>query len=568
MKNNKPKSFYILSLLLICICIFLVHSCKRDQKISPSSPSISDAQKWYESTYPKIINNSSLVTQGIGGNHDLSQITKPDWQHTTSYTRLGQKVIEMPFDPGAKLNLTLKTSKWTFNKAYSRSYYLLINDKAKYEAYILTIIADSDYVKNDLTKLTHNSYRKIDADFSGLVLYHTPKGDYVGGYGYKDGHLVQPETATTQSDSKKTQSVDMGALRPNTMVADCVDWYQQTTVYYEDGHSVTYDWVYLDTTCTYRDDGINPGGGTTPPATPPTLPPPPPPCPSSTCSPVEYAVRTNSIPPPTDPGDGGVPPPTNTTPCTVKNCAPATVKTDSLTKHFPCAVTLIIRKLMTNANFSTLIGPFTTTRKPDLTYTDNVLAWNSYSPILGANGYQLGETSYYGRSATVSLNTKMLQNSSQLLIAAATIHETLHAYINYQIETNINFSPPPTYSPVKSWLVSLDYWAAQNGTPSNYRDHFAMLTDYFSKAVSTLKSWDNSAHTDQEYAEAMLYGLKTNDFLALPANSPSALSVEYNALLTKYNLTQTMVDAFNSKNLTVTGTVSGSSAKLPGGCIP
>src|SRR4051812_12721147 len=120
MKKNKPKSFYFLSLLLTCICIFLVHSCKRDQKISPLSQSISDAQKWYESTYPKSINNSPLITQGIGGNHDLSQITKPDWQHTTSYTRLGQKVIEMPFDPGAKLNLTLKTSKWLFNKAYSR----------------------------------------------------------------------------------------------------------------------------------------------------------------------------------------------------------------------------------------------------------------------------------------------------------------------------------------------------------------------------------------------------------------------------------------------------------------
>jgi hypothetical protein len=326
MKNNKPKSVYILSLLLTCICIFLVHSCKRDQKISPLSPSISDAQKWYESTYPKIINNSSLITQGIGGNHDLTQITKPDWQHTTSYTRLSQKVIEMPFDPGAKLNLTLKTSIWTFNKAYSRSYYLLINDKAKYEAYILTIIADSDYVKNDLTKLTHNSYRKIDADFSGLILYHTPKGDYIGGYGYKDGHLVQPETSTTQSDGKKIQSVDRGALKPNTMVADCVDWYEQTTVYYEDGHSVTSDWVYLDTTCTYKDDGTSPGGGTTPPATPPTLPPPPPPCPagtgtSSSCTPVNIdELKNNSVPPPTDPGDGGTPPPPTQKPCIVTRC--------------------------------------------------------------------------------------------------------------------------------------------------------------------------------------------------------------------------------------------------------
>lgn len=569
MKKYQPKSIYILTLLISSICILIIHSCKRDQSRDALPPSISEAQKWYESTYPKsITNHSSLVTQSIGGKHDLSQIIKPDWKHTATYNRFGQSVIEMPVDPSAKLNLNLKTNRWVFNKDYSRSYFLLIKDKQTYQAYILTFLADSDYVKNNPGKLAHNTYRKIDPDYSGLVLYFTPKGDYIGGYGYKQGKLVMPETATTQSNGQKIQSVDKGTLKPNTMVADCVDWYQQVTVYYEDGSSWTSEWEYLDTTCTYRDDGSNPGGGSTPPSTPPTSPPPPPPCPGSTCTPMVETVRINNLPPPSDPGDGGTPPPPASNPCTVKDCAPVTIRTDSLAKHFPCALTLIINKLLNNTNFSALVAPFTTTRKPDLTYTDSTLPWNSYSPILGANGYELGQTSYLGRSATVNLNTKMFQNSSQLLIAAAVIHETLHAHINYQIETNVNFSPPANYNATKSWLVSLDYWAAQNGTPSNYRDHFAMLTDYFTKAVATLKSWDGSAHTDKEYAEAMLYGLNTSDFLALPAGSPSALSVEYNALLTQYGLTQATVNAFNTKNLNVTGTVSGTSAKLPGGCTP
>lgn len=548
--------------------MLIVHSCKRDQKLSPSSQSISDAQQWYERTYPKNIQGTSLVTQSTGDKRDMSQIIKPDWKHAVSYTRLGKKVIELPVDASVKVALTLKTNKYVFNKAYSRSSYILIFDKQKYEAFLLTIIADSDYVKNDLGKLSHNSYRKLDADFSGLILYHTPKGDYIGGYGYKNGKMVVPETSTDQSGSKKVQSVENGTLKPSALVADCVDWYHQTTYYYEDGSTYTTPWEYQDTICTYYDDGSSSPGGSAPPNSPPALPPPPPPCPGSTCTPAVEAIRTNYLPPPTDPGDGGVPPPPANNPCTVKDCAPATIRTDSLTKHFPCAITLIIRKLLNNVNFTSLVAPFTTTRKPDLTYTDGTLPWNSYSPILGANGYELGQTSYLGRSATVNLNTKMFQNSSQLLIAAAVIHETLHAHINYQIETNVNFSPPANYNATKSWLVSLDYWAAQNGTPSNYRDHFAMLTDYFSKAVATLKSWDGSAHTDKEYAEAMLYGLNTNDFLALPAGSPSALSVEYNALLTQYGLTQATVNAFNIANLNVTGTASGTSAKLPGGCTP
>jgi hypothetical protein len=213
-KSKQPKLLYLLFLLVTFTIIFIVNSCKREQKVAPLPQSVSNAQKWYESTYPKNLANSSLVTQGIGDKRDLSQITKPDWQHSSSYSRLGQNVIELPFDPSAKLNLTLKTNSWIFDKAYSRSYYLIINDKGKFDAYILTFIADSDYVKNDLTKLAHNSYRKLDPDYSGLVLYYTPKGDYIGGYGYRNGQLVQPDITNTQSGNQKVQSIDNGLLRP------------------------------------------------------------------------------------------------------------------------------------------------------------------------------------------------------------------------------------------------------------------------------------------------------------------------------------------------------------------
>jgi hypothetical protein len=54
----------------------------------------------------------------------------------------------------------------------------------------MTIMADSDYLNNDLTKLARNTYRKRDADFSGMVLYFTPDGKLVNGWRYRNGQLV------------------------------------------------------------------------------------------------------------------------------------------------------------------------------------------------------------------------------------------------------------------------------------------------------------------------------------------------------------------------------------------
>lgn len=228
--------------------------------------------------------------------------------------------------------------------SYSRSFFLLINDGQKYNAYILTIIADSTYLKGDLSKLSHNSYRKRDPDFSGDVLYFTPKGTYLGGYAYKNGQLVTSGSASDQSDIKQVQSIGGELLRPNNMVQECTDWY---IAYFTDG--VFQYAEYLTTTCEMVDDGAQPGGGGSPP-------PPPPPCPpgSHTGPPVIHpcvplavesvndgGLKINYIPPPPD--DGGLPPPPSQTPCTVnepaKPCPPD-----------PCAQT---KTLAADAKFKT-----------------------------------------------------------------------------------------------------------------------------------------------------------------------------------------------------------------------
>ena len=239
----------------------------------------------------------------------------------------------------------------------------------------------------------------------------------------------------------------------------------------------------------------------------------------------------------------------------------ASIITTILSHDFPCATVNILNVLNTIPAYTALTAPFATLRKPDLTWQDGSLGWAVAVPNTTQLTYTLGVTSTSNRNANITLNTKMLQQSSQLMIAAAVIHETLHAYINYLIVTNINFSPPAAYNGSKPWMVSLDYWALEYGIPPNYRDHYAMLSDYFSKAVAILKAWDKGAHTDQEYEMSMLYGLNTNDFLALPVTSPSLLSVEYNNILTQYNLTTAMCNTFWTSQLTT------AINKLPGGCV-
>ncbi|MGZ3873244.1 MAG: hypothetical protein ACXVJD_10020, partial [Mucilaginibacter sp.] len=152
------------------------------------------------------------------------------------------------------------------------------------------------------------------------------------------------------------------------------------------------------------------------------------------------------------------------------------IKTDALKKDFPCAVSLIINNLGSCGLYSAITQPFvSTTKKPDLTLQDSNLAWNSYSTLGGNNSYMFGQTevdptSKVGLSMIITLNSNMLKNSSQLLIAAAAIHETMHAYINYSI-INAMDGLKNGYKSGDSWLYGLDTWIDLNGLPPNYSSH-------------------------------------------------------------------------------------------------
>lgn len=77
-----------------------------------------------------------------------------------------------------------------------------------------------------------------------------------------------------------------------------------------------------------------------------------------------------------------------------------------------------------------------------------------------------------------------------------------------------------------------------------------MLDDYFDKATAILAQFDNNAHTTKDYRMAMLFGL--DNATDGNASQKATLQTEFNSLLTKYNITSTDLNNFNSNNLNST----------------
>lgn len=307
-------------LLILLIGVF-VYSCRKDKQEKLTEPTIIDqqllqAKRWYDSTYSIVINSKSNLkvqtTRSTStGATDYSQLIKPDWQHASSYNRFNKKVIEIPVDALAKFSSTLinmSTNKTSYKKEYSRSSFILLNDGKNYEAYIMTVLADSAYVKNDLSKLTRNTYSKRDPDFSGMVLYFTPKGKFISGWLYKNGYIVTSPNNGGTSSGTKVQSAGNSKVKPLYQEAICYDYW---LVSYTNGIEDSRDYLY--TSCEAGDGGGggggdsgggNPhdGGGSAPPYSPP-------PCAVAGSS-IGGQLRVQNVPAdPTDPGDGGFPQP-------------------------------------------------------------------------------------------------------------------------------------------------------------------------------------------------------------------------------------------------------------------
>jgi hypothetical protein len=299
----------------------------------------------------------------LNGVFDFTQHIKPDWNHAATYKRFGADVVELPVDPSVKFSSDFRNmtnNKIRYNKEHSRTSFLLLNSGKNYSAFIMTVIADSSYVGNDLSKLAHNTYRKHDADFSGMVLYFTPKGQFVRSYGYKNGQIMPatlPDPLLQQNAnsvfktntlaSRKTVTTTKTLVTEAPISYTCVVW---TTDNYIDDVLVSSSQTYTNCTPNYAGggDGGDSGGGVG--TSPPT-------CPSGTGMSARFTSRAlvgrapiGSPPPP--PSDPGFPDPTTTT---TSNCSVVVVDSAATdTNSDPCVKKAKINAMAANKTIDSL----------------------------------------------------------------------------------------------------------------------------------------------------------------------------------------------------------------------
>lgn len=330
----------------------------------------------------------------------------------------------------------------------------------------MTIIADSLYVGNDMGKLARNSYRKHDPDFSGMVLYFTPKGAYLEGYAYQNGHLVAP--AQPGQEQNGSQKVTNG-LKIDKMVEECTDYY---IVYYTNGVYTSDE--YLTTICDQVDDGLPdpPSGGGSPP--------PPPPCHKDPPPAVESVnggrLVVNFIPPPDDPGDGGMPPPKND-PCTPEvkqNSNLATAFDDKIKdslKH-DCLIKLFNAiKNLKSGNIATIIS--------NLSGAIPSYNWTISEGTLAAKVN--GLTTYKAGVASTKIDYDKLKGATDIAVIRTMIHEAIHAYLSTYFYNDLaNFS--------KTYPQQLEYFLQSKSPDLNDAQHVVMAKAFIADIASASKA--------------------------------------------------------------------------------
>jgi hypothetical protein len=506
----KSKKFNLRVRFILLLCLgFAVYSCKKGFQedstgeaaiVSPTDAQlILNAKSYFNQEIAKL-DSSKLLT--LSTNKDpIKKFPKSiDWQKAVCVTGSVGKIVVLPIESPDTIAVKVGEYDLPLNKL--RRLFIYTDKKGVKHMEVVTRIPDQEYLKSP-----------NGSKFSGSVVVEDWKGDFIKGYSYRNGEVKRLSAPTFYENqakatlAKKTNewlTVEIPYGHCAYMKGELIGCVQYGIRVYQIWVSPTHDEQTID--WIDRDDYVTSvwmGGGAP-------------------------DVPTNSS---------------------------TIIKTDSLKAKFPCAAKLIVDSLLKIQGYSELLAPFI---NGNYSSTATLNATNAHT-------YTLGVTEVVNQefSANVYLNKRMLENSSQLLIASTAIHESLHALANYNIKMAY-YSYKDSTMDLGSWMYGLDSWYALNGLPSNFSNHYEMLDFYFNKAVDVLKAWDHDAHTLKEYQMATLFGLDNAD---LPINTQNQaridlLNKEYNDLLVKKGITKNELNTFWQLQLNATA-----NEKLPqSGC--
>lgn len=219
----------------------------------------------------------------------------------------------------------------------------------------------------------------------------------------------------------------------------------------------------------------------------------------------------------------------------------------TLKTNFPCANKLVLGGLKGSLAYTEITAPFETGHKPDITWNiSTTLPWGGTGNVYQMGARTPSASSFTGASSDIFLNSNMLNNASELMIATTVIHETYHARIGYD-QANRGYSMPD-YSKNSDMLdpdvlLKADLLFNTADLDSNYVDHYIMLSIKFDELVDVLYNYGGGRFTLTECRMAMLYGLEQAGPRSTPEEAAD-LNWQYFQIMAKYGFNPSTLNAF------------------------
>lgn len=210
-------------------------------------------------------------------------------------------------------------------------------------------------------------------------------------------------------------------------------------------------------------------------------------------------------------------------------------------------------------SFKSLIDPFRQgiVGSPDLIWkrTTDHMSWGN-----GLYNYAYTKTDacVYNRNVEINFNTDALNSTSELMVAATIIHESVHAYTSYYLKSLKNeYMAEQEETISEFWLSSaleLINLNNQFDLNPNYRDHLVMMTgsNIFTTMLVILKAWGGDNYTDNEYLMASMNGLNNAGQLLgqnVTTSQVDEVNQMFDSLLNSLGITQAQFNSFiNGQN--------------------
>jgi hypothetical protein len=251
----------------------IIVACEKDLLPNSKSLTVSEAKEWVESNYPE------FIPLKFGNDERKPFIIKPKWSMSGRSSKGKWEFVETLIEAEGKFGFATPSSfeKWKNSENYgylnslSRLVVLKDTESKQMYSFIMTIVADMEYLEQSKFELWKDSYLKMSKDFNGLVLYHDLTGKFVNGWRFDNG---KPD---------RTVTFDSGGdlpIRVKTTITTCetyaiTQYYQNCMTWTQNGENYSYcnPTVYSTTTyytvCTTTEVPDTPGGGYTPPTVPP-----------------------------------------------------------------------------------------------------------------------------------------------------------------------------------------------------------------------------------------------------------------------------------------------------------